>query len=808
MYSILLSNPSRTAVFVFAILTLLVWGAWENISQRNDASIKVQTSFAAKQFSARIEEFIKARTNGIELLVEEMADENKIDRDKYFRKHSAFLQQRFPGFQALNWVDADRVIRLVVPEEKNKAAIGLDIKKLPVPAKTIEEAFQKRGPVATPPIELAQGVEGFVIYYPVFRDDKIQGYVNAVFNLTSLMNQLFITGMGGQYRLSIQAQGKVFFEIGNFKGKDDFSVIMPLLIAGQSWVVKLTPSGLVRVENYAFIVAMLATISFSLALRAVLQSQLESRRNQNRLKEAVESIPESFVLYDNNGRLVLCNDRFKELYQYRDEEVKVGVHFIELGRLDIERGVIAGGDQQQQEYYDDRVVGSAKNNKDTFAVEMADGRHILVRERSTIQGDRVSVQTDITHIKQVQEELKEAHDELEKRVQERTQEFLAAKLDAEKANLAKTEFLSRMSHEFRTPLNGILGFAQLLDISQSNPEPEDNRVYISQILSAGDHLLELVNEILDLSRVEAGTIQLSLEAIDAKTVLEQSLSLVSPIADKANINLVFDWPTIGALPLIYGDSTRLKQIFVNLISNAIKYNKDKGQVEVRTEKVGDDRVRFFVSDTGYGIEKEKLSEIFQPFNRLDAEGSSIEGAGVGLTIAQKFTELMDGKMGVESTVGEGSVFWVELAVAKNVELIPEKRAKVEKHKSKPRQGVGDILYIEDNLANQKLMEAIITAKLKSKIVIADTAEKGLEILDDFKPALILLDINLPGMDGYEAIKIIKTREDLRDIPVIAVSANALAVDIEKGMAAGFSDYLTKPINVNMTVEIIEKVMGL
>ncbi len=392
----------------------------------------------------------------------------------------------------------------------------------------------------------------------------------------------------------------------------------------------------------------------------------------------------------------------------------------------------------------------------------------------------------------------------------REEDLRIAKEEADEANQAKSEFLSSMSHELRTPLNGVLGFAQLLEHSPDEPLSERQTEYVDHILKAGDHLLELINEVLDLAKIESGSVSLSIESIVPSGVVQECIELLSPLAENHEIHIVNDMNGLDQGVLVLADFTRLKQIIVNLMSNAIKYNREGGKVTLSCKKL-DNLFRFIITDTGYGIPKNRVESLFIPFNRLEAENSEIEGTGVGLTITKRLVELMGGSISLESEVGKGSSFWIDLPVM-SVEDATYQKKKTEKEKAVPlstEKSFGHqktVLYVEDNPANLDLMKELMLQFSDVRMISAHTAELGLELAEAHKPDLILLDINLPGMNGFEALSRLQVMEETKDTPILALSANAMDRDVEKGIEAGFLEYLTKPLNIEKTLNAIRKAL--
>ncbi len=378
-----------------------------------------------------------------------------------------------------------------------------------------------------------------------------------------------------------------------------------------------------------------------------------------------------------------------------------------------------------------------------------------------------------------------------KRVEVELHEAMAA---ADKANRAKSDFLSSMSHELRTPLNAILGFAQLMESGFPPPAPSQKK-NLEQILKAGWYLLELINEILDLALIESGKVTLSPEPVSLAEVMIECRAMIEPQARKRCIAMTF--PSFEIPYFVMADHTRVKQVLINLLFNAVKYNKPGGKVVIECTPTSSNSIRISVKDTGLGLAPEQLSQLFQPFNRLGKEAGEEEGTGIGLVVTKRLVELMGGTIGADSTAGVGSVFWIELSLTTAPQLtVPDGE-----HAALVRPQVLDgtplrtLLYVEDNPANLELVAQLIARRPDLRLLSAPDGNLGVEFARTHQPEVILMDINLPGISGTEAMKILRKDPLTAHIPIIALSANAVPSDIEKGLEAGFFNYLTKPIKV-------------
>jgi PAS domain S-box-containing protein len=378
--------------------------------------------------------------------------------------------------------------------------------------------------------------------------------------------------------------------------------------------------------------------------------------------------------------------------------------------------------------------------------------------------------------------------------------MLQAKEAAEAASRAKSEFLASMSHELRTPLNSILGFAQLFGMDSRLPEK--TRDHAREIERAGQHLLSLVNDLIDLARIEAGKLELFPTAVSVKAVVGDSLAMVAPIAHARGIRLLDDGGD-GREILVQADYTRLQQVLINLLANAIKYNRPAGSVHLAC-RTRQEMVRIAITDTGPGIPAQKQSRMFSPFDRLGAERGQVEGSGIGLVITRRIVEAMGGSIGFESVEGQGSTFWVEF---------PATAAPAAAPKPAPVPSMADthaarayVLYIEDNPMNQRLMQQIFVSRRNIELRVAHTAEIGIQLARVEQPSLILMDLNLPGMDGYAALSALRADPQTAGIPVVAVSANAMKGDEKRGLSAGFTAYLTKPIDIPSLFRVVDRLL--
>lgn len=503
------------------------------------------------------------------------------------------------------------------------------------------------------------------------------------------------------------------------------------------------------------------------------RAEAELQAGTNRLRALVDTIVDGIIVIDATGRIQTFNPAAQVLFGYAPDEacgqnIKLlmpqpyahehdgYLHgFLSTGR----KKVIGIG----------REVSGRRKDGSVFPMELA------VSEME-INGERMF--TGIVRDISARKEVEAAR--------------IAAKEEAERASLAKSRFLSSMSHELRTPMNAVLGFAQLMQMDKELTP--DHKESLGMILQAGRHLLELIEEVLNLARIESGNIELLMEPVDLGKVVKECLDLTRPLADARGIQI--DCADVSHT-VLRADRLRLKQVLLNLLSNAIKYNRPNGQVKLRCSIEDARLTRIAVSDTGPGIPQARLGEMFQPFNRLGAEGGTIHGTGIGLTISRQLVELMGGEIGVGSVTGSGTTFRVDLPHERRQHALPS---------SDGNAVPGEqcmVLYIDDNPSNLKQVSRLLGRRPHIRLTTAHTPQIGLELAAANRFELILLDINLPGMSGFEVLAQLRGRDMIRHTPVVALTANDTPRDIERGLAAGFTGYVTKPIDIERFFSVVD-----
>jgi PAS domain S-box-containing protein len=448
-------------------------------------------------------------------------------------------------------------------------------------------------------------------------------------------------------------------------------------------------------------------------------------------------------------------------------------------------------------------VLSAKSVTDyELTARARDGTETVVSYNATTFYDRdrtlqgvFAAARDVTERKRLDQALLEKNEELE-----------SSRSVAERANVAKSDFLSSMSHELRSPLNAILGFAQLMQSETPPPTPSQQQSIV-QILQAGWHLLTLIKEILDLAKIESRTVPLSVEPVSLGEVMLECRSMIEPLAQQRGVTLTI--PTFDLPHFVSADRTRLKQVLINLLSNAIKYNIVRGTVDVQWSDSTPGRTRVSIRDSGAGLCPDQLAQLFQPFNRLGQEAGGEEGTGIGLVVAKQLVVLMGGEIGVESTIGTGSVFWFELASVTEPHFYRPDTANTTMLQT---TGLGSgrirkLLYVEDNPANLRLVEQIISRHEDMHLLTAVNGNLGIESARANQPEVILMDINLPGISGFDVLQVLRSDPATARIPVLAISANAMPFDIERGLSAGFFRYITKPVRVNEFMEALNEALA-
>ena len=535
-----------------------------------------------------------------------------------------------------------------------------------------------------------------------------------------------------------------------------------------------------------------------------MQVEIELQKSEKNVRLLLDSTAEAIYGVDTEGNCTFCNSSCITMLGYERTEQLLGQNMHSLihhsysdgSKFQVEDcSIYKAFITEKGTHIDDEVFWRADGN--SFPVEYWS---YPIFKNGSISGAVVTF-LDITERKRAGNEIKKA------------------KTEAEQANVAKSEFLSRMSHELRTPMNSILGFAQLMDMGELNPAHKKG---VNQILKSGKHLLDLINEVLDISKIEAGHLTISPEPVEIGGIISEAIDIVRHLAEENQISLEFD-PSISKEFFVKADRQRLKQVLLNLINNAVKYNRVGGSVKVECgigsrqlavssqQQTEDSRlktVRISVTDTGMGLVQENIEKLFNPFVRIDAERTGVEGTGLGLTISKKLIEAMGGKIGVESERGKGSTFWVELM---------QSESQIERHDrlsdlTKPEEGkvvlTGTLLYIEDNFSNIQLVEQILETHRPSIRLITDMYGKNaVQFAIDYKPDLILLDLDLPDIHGNEVIKLLQSEPRTAAIPVIILSADAMTKQIEQLMEAGAKDYLTKPIDVVQFLNVVDGILS-
>jgi len=487
----------------------------------------------------------------------------------------------------------------------------------------------------------------------------------------------------------------------------------------------------------------------------------------------LETCQEGYFAGEESGRLCAVNPAFCEMLGYSKSEL-LNMYIYDL------------------EANEDKEVIKAHIEK--IAI---DGRDVFDTRYRCKNGKIIDVEVSVKLVEISEEKVFYAFvRNISQRIKNE-KELVAARDAAEQASQAKSEFLSRMSHELRTPMNAILGFAQIMQLQSLTSTQKD---YIEEIQDAGDHLLILINELLDLARIENGKLSMSIEPVEVASTISQAVKMIDSLLQDKNIHFVNECKR-DVFMLV--DKTRILQILVNLLSNSVKYNKYNGTVTLSCD-MDDMFLRIFITDTGMGMSEANVSKLFQSFERLGAEYTNIEGTGIGLAVSKQLAKLMGGDIGVHSELGKGSTFWVEIPGAPSGVPLGERVFDDSLSNKQVGNGKQIVLYIEDNAANLKVVEALFEFHENLNLLSATTGMHGLEIARKYLPDVILLDIHLPDIDGFEVIRGLKSNPSTVNIPVVALSADAMPIDIERALDTGFNDYLTKPIDLQKLMSTLDR----
>ncbi|MCR5883631.1 PAS domain S-box protein [Rhizobacter sp. J219] len=744
----------------------------------------------------------------------------------------------FPGFTVFDRRDStlpqrpdDRlaVMRYIEPSETNAGALGVNIRSIPEARAAVDATVRTDSPAVTAGFRATQhlGDETIVVIYQALyhgapttaseRMESARGIVFVTLRMEAVLAS-FRSALPHYLTACVvdtdptASRRRLAGPAGCETARYNLVHVRPLAFAGRQWDLLISaqrgdlPDARERDALLFSLVGLLATAMLGALLLTVTgrtrrieaavqdrtaalqreiaereRTEVDLRESEQRFRNILNNVPIGVVYTDLQGHVRQVNPRFCELTGYSADE---------LMGMDLATLTHPEDRAQNAELSAELVRGDIPMYRRQSRFLTRDKRMVWAQAVVTLLRDAqgaphriVGVVEDITeHLR-----LAEA---------ERAREI------AEAANLAKSEFLSRMSHELRTPLNAMLGFAQLLELDQNHPLPAAQRPWVAQIQGAGWHLLDMINDVLDLSRIESGTLNLQPDRLDLREVIAAALPLLEQDARRRHLQVTQDVPDDAAR--VIGDATRVKQILINLLSNAVKYNSDGGRIHVTARCVEPDMVELVVSDTGLGMTAQQLEQLFQPFNRLGRERTSMEGTGIGLVISQRLAELMGGALRARSTAGAGSSFILTLPRADRPDTTPGPLDALNEGQSTYHQR--RVHYVEDNETNVEVMRGILLRRPQVQFDVSVTGLDGLAAIRAKRPDLVLLDMHLPDIDGLDLLRHLKSDPATADIPVVVVSADALASQIEAAMQAGAFHYLTKPVSVAELLSVVDSVL--
>ena len=723
------------------------------------------------------------------------------------------------------------VIRYIEPPAGNSAALGVNVLSIAAARAAVEKARQTAQPAATAGFRLTQQLEGenqtgIVVYQALYaprtpteaqRAGALRGVVFVTLRMDDLLAGL-LPRVPSYLRLCIvdtsagQARRRLAGPAGCEASTPAMLDVQPLRYAGRDWELRVfaepgplpdTHGGdvwlfaLVGLLSTAMLAGFLLTLTgrarrVETAVRertAALQAEMREREgaeaalreSEQRFRNILNNVPIGVLYTDLNGQVIQANPRFCELTGYAEHELLA----LRPPDYTLAEDVVQDAGLTAQ-----LVRGELPMYRRHKRYIAKGGGTVWVQATVTLLRD---AQGQPLHIVGVAEDITE-HLKLEDA--ERAREA------AEASNRAKSEFLSRMSHELRTPLNAMLGFAQLLELDQRQPLSATQQPWVSQIQQAGWHLLEMINDVLDLSRIESGNLRLHTDTLNLGELLAASVAMVEGDAKQRRILIIQELGEGTATVL--GDSTRVKQILTNLLSNAVKYNLEAGRIHIASRVSAPDTVEIAVTDTGLGMTPEQIGELFQPFNRLGRERSAQQGTGIGLVISQRLAELMGGSLKARSIAGKGSSFMLTLPSSADPDTVRSEFENTPLPVAEYHRRI--VHYVEDNETNVEVMRGILAQRSQVQLEVSVNGRGGLAAIRARRPDLVLLDMHLPDISGMELLRELKADARTAAIPVVVVSADALAQQIDAAFQAGCAHYLTKPVSVNELLAVVDELL--